>query len=389
MPCYISSNENRFYVEAEVTYGQVAAVTENHRFPAVKLSAKQAGERAERRDKTGGRTFAGIPPGGRRRTSYELKTYMTAWDTSTEQPGYGPLFRAAMGAAPLRFAGGTIEAASGNELTFTGLHGLTSGQGITFGGELRFAAAVIDASRVSLNAPFTFQPTAGTPAGPTITYVLGSDPSSVSLYDYWSPAEAVQRVLCGAAVDKLALSINGDFHEFEFSGPAADLLDSASFLSGQGGLIQYPSEPGNLAFNYAVIPGHLGQVWLGSTPERFYTLTGADLKLDNAINLRSNEFGSEGPRCVSAGRRNVSLGFSLYQQDNEATRSLYDAARQRSPISAIFQLGQQQGQLMGVYLKSVVPEVPTFDDSDTRLQWKFVNCRAQGTVDDEMSIAFG
>jgi hypothetical protein len=390
MSCYISSNDNRFYVEAEASYAQVASVTESNRFPAVKLATKQVADRAERRDKTGGRTFVGHPPGGRKKTSYDLKTYMTAWDTSTQQPGYGPLFSAAMGGTALTFAGKTVASApTGTELHFSGAHGLVPGQGLTFGGELRFVAAIVDAGAITLNAPFTIQPSAGSPMGKTITYVLGSTPSSVSLYDYWSPQEAMQRVLAGAAVDKLSLSINGDFHEFDFSGPAADVLDNSSFTSGQGGLTQYPAEPVDLAFSYSIIPGHLGQVWLGSTPERFYTLTGADVKLDNALDLRNHEFGSEGPRCISAGRRNISMGFSLYQQDNDATRSLYDSARQRSPISTMLQLGQQSGQMLGIYLKSVVPEVPSFDDSETRLQWKFVNCRAQGTSDDEMTIAFG
>jgi hypothetical protein len=55
----------------------------------------------------------------------------------------------------------------------------------------------------------------------------------------------------------------------------------------------------------------------------------------------------------------------------------------------MFQLGQQAGQLFGVYLKSIVPEVPEYDDSETRVQWKFQNCRAQGTADDEVVLAFG
>jgi hypothetical protein len=45
--------------------------------------------------------------------------------------------------------------------------------------------------------------------------------------------------------------------------------------------------------------------------------------------------------------------------------------------------------LLGVYLQSVVPQVPEFDDSDTRLKWKFSNTQAQGTADNEMVVAFG
>jgi hypothetical protein len=65
------------------------------------------------------------------------------------------------------------------------------------------------------------------------------------------------------------------------------------------------------------------------------------------------------------------------------------AARQRSPITVMIQLGEQAGQLCGAYLPAMVPMVPEFDDSETRLQWKFQNDRAQGTMDDELYIAFG
>ena len=92
---------------------------------------------------------------------------------------------------------------------------------------------------------------------------------------------------------------------------------------------------------------------------------------------------------MAAGTRTVSVDFDLYGREDEATMSLYQAARQRSPIEVMFQLGQEAGQLFGVYLKSVIPEVPEFDDSETRLQWRFRGCRAQGTVDDEMVVAFG
>jgi hypothetical protein len=55
----------------------------------------------------------------------------------------------------------------------------------------------------------------------------------------------------------------------------------------------------------------------------------------------------------------------------------------------MFQLGQQAGQLFGARMKAVVPQVPEFDETDGRLQWKFSNDRAQGTVNDEITVAFG
>src|SRR5580765_8450235 len=101
MSSYISSNANRFYTALESVYGKVESITATNRIPAVKLGIKQQVETGTRRDKTGSRTFAGVPAGVRRRTAFDLQTYLTSWDKTTAGPGYGPLFEAAMGATPL------------------------------------------------------------------------------------------------------------------------------------------------------------------------------------------------------------------------------------------------------------------------------------------------
>jgi hypothetical protein len=211
----------------------------------------------------------------------------------------------------------------------------------------------------------------------------------VTIFDYWDPATSVQRVLTGAAVDTLTVAVNSDFHEFQFSGQAQDLLDSSSFQSGQGALTAFPAEPATGSLNYSIIPGHLGQVWLGSAPNQFFTLTKAQVSFQNNLDLRAQEFGATLPLAIAPGQRTVTLDFSLYQQDDSATAALYQAARQTSPIGVMLQLGQQQGQLFGIYMQSVVVQVPGFDDSDTRQQWQFQTCRAQGTVDNEIFVAFG
>jgi hypothetical protein len=86
--------------------------------------------------------------------------------------------------------------------------------------------------------------------------------------------------------------------------------------------------------------------------------------------------------------RVVSSNFTLLAQDDAQTTALYAAAKQRHPISAMLQLGQQQGQLMGVFLPRITPEIPNYKDSETRLLWEFKHNRAQGSSDDEVSIAF-
>jgi hypothetical protein len=390
MSSYISSNDNRLYAAAESSYGQVPATADAKRIPAVRLVARQAAELPARRDKTGTRSFIGMPAGTRAQTSYELRTYLTAWDQQSDEPGYGPLVQAALGSAPLRFEGGTITSASGaTQLQFQGSHGLSIGQAIVIANEMRFVSTVVSAQSVQINAPFSVMPPAGAVATPTITYMPSRMLPSASIFDCWSPEAAIQRVVTGAAVNEFFVRVNADYHEFEFRGPARDLIDSATFAEGEGGLAGFPEEAEDSDFDYSIVPGHLGQVWLGPTATRFYTLTSAQLSLNNGLDLRTREFGASTAMGITPGQRQVNVNFDLFGSDDEQTRTLYEAARQRSPIRAMFQLGEQPGQLFGAYLKSLIPTVPEFDDSETRLLWKFQGCRAQGTDDDELVVAFG
>lgn len=390
MASYISSNANRFYTGAEAAYGQVPAITAQNRFPAVKLTARNELEKAERRDKTGSRTFAGMPAGMRRKTSFDLTTYMTAWNGQGSGPSYGPLFQASLGGSPAIFGGGVAAAGtSATTLVFAAPHGLKAGQGISCAGEIRFVTAIVSSTSVQVNAPFSSAPAPGTQISPAVSYFPATQLASVSIFDYWDPSSAVQRILCGAAVNRMTVKVNGDFHQFEFSGMAQDLIDNSSFAGGIGQLTSFPAEPPSGAFDYSIVPGNMGQAWLGSTPSKFFTITNATFQLDNGLDMRAKEFGSNLPRAVAPGQRSVTVDLSLFQLNDSATQGLYQAARQQSPISVMFQLGQQTGQLMGVHLMSVVPVVPEFDDADTRLQWKFQGSRAQGTADDEIVVAFG
>jgi hypothetical protein len=389
MASYVSSNANRFYTGAETAYGQVPAITAQNRFPAVKLTAKNQLEKAERKDKSGSRTFVGLPAGMRRKTSFDLTTYMNSWNGQGSGPAYGPLFQASLGSAPAIFPGGTTAAGtSATTLVFTAPHGLKTGQAVSSAGEIRFVTAIVNTTSVQINAPFSSVPPAGAPLSPTVSYFPATELASVSIFDYWDPSTAVQRILCGAAVNRMTIKVNGDFHQFEFNGMAQDLIDNSSFAGGIGQLTSFPPEPILGSFDYSIVPGNMGQAWLGSTPSEFYTITNGTFQLDNGLDLRAKEFGTNLPRAIAPGERTVTMDLSLYQLTDSATQGLYQASRQQSPIAVMFQLGQQQGQLMGVYVMSVVPVVPEFDDSDTRLQWKFQGSRAQGTGNDEIVVAF-
>lgn len=387
MSNYISSNANRFYVATESSYGRPAPVSSINRFPAVQLQAQQVLEALKRQDKTGTRTFLGSSSNARRQTAFSLRTYLTSWSAGG-QPGYGPLFQAAFGGQSVISTGLVVAAVAGNgQISTTTPHGLSAGSSVAFGGEIRFVTSVTDPQTIAINAPFSSSPGANVPLSPSISFPLGTILPSVTLYDYWDPVTTVSRMLPGTAVDTLQITVNGDYHEFLFAGPAADLLDSVSFAVGESGLQTFPSEPTLTSFNFGIVPGHLGEVWLGGA-NQFFTLTAASVILKNNLDLRNKEYGSSYPLAVVPGSRQVSSQFTLFAQDNVQTNALYTSAKQRNPLPAMLQLGQQQGQLLGIYMPNVVPEIPNLDDSDTRLQWQFKNNRAQGISNDEIFLAF-
>ncbi len=388
MSTYISSAANRFYATTESTYGQAAAVSGANRFPALRLHAHQSLELSKRLDKTGTRTFLGGSSNSRRRTTFEVQTYLTSWN-GRGMPASGPLFQAALGAAPELSTGLTIASAEGVlQFQTTTPHALSVGSAVSYSNEIRFVASIVDSQTFLLNAPFNQSPTQGSLLSPCVTFTLATGLPSLTLYDYWDPVTMVSRMVTGAGVDTLAVSVNGDYHEFLFSGLAADLIDSSSFTAGTAGLNAYPIEPGPEPFSYSIVPGHLGEVWLGGSASQFFTLTAASVEVRNNLEARDQEYGSSYPRALSAGQREVSSRFALLVQDDAQTVALYAAAKQRTPLPAMLQLGQQQGQLMGLFMPQVVPEFPVYFDSQSRLQWEFNNNLAQGVSNDELFIAF-
>jgi hypothetical protein len=388
MCCYISSNDNRIYAALEGAYGTVAAFTAQQRIPAVRLDVRQTAEQLRRRDKTGGRTFMGLPSSVRRRTSFDLTTYMSEWVSGEDAPPYGALIQAAMGGAGLAFAGRTIATVpEPTRFTFGTAHGLTPGQAVRYLNEIRFVAAVVNATTIVINSPFTVAPAAGAALGRTLTYLPATSLPSASIFDYWSPAEAINRVLAGSAVDRMKIAVNGDFHQFSFAGTARELIDSATFTAGAGELTEFPEEPAVVG-QFSLVPGSLGEAWFGASPSQFHTLLAAEVTLDNNIDTREREFGMSKPGCFAAGERRVTVDLDVLTDCQPHTLALYQAAAQRSPVSVMFQLGQSEGHLCGVWLNQVVPETPEFNDEETRLRWRFRNSRAQGTGNDELIVAF-
>jgi hypothetical protein len=390
MASCVLSSQNRVYVEQESSYGSTPVITAADRASVIRLDVRQRREARERRDKTGSRTYAGTPAGGRRRTEFTLQSYLVTNPSPGSVSPLGRLIQAALGATPLVYGGGTAGSGSTTtQIVFSGSHGLVLRQGFGFNGEIRFVTQVVNSTTVQVNAAFSSAPASGNALTAAVTYFPADELPSVSVFDYWNPANAVDRIVVGATCDRMLVRINGDYHEMEFSGAAQDVIDTVSFTAGQGGLGSFPSEPAIDTNQPQPVPGNLGQAWLGSPSSRFQTVTSAAVEVVNDLDLRTREFGTALPLCIGAGTRRVTATVELLEADDAQTRALYAAARSETPIGVMFQLGKAAGQLMGVYLPSVIPDAPDFDDGEPNLKWRFVDARAQGQASDEIAVAVG
>ncbi len=389
MANYVLSKNNRYYVALESSYGVVPTVSATNRVPGVRLAVTTEKVTVPRPDKTGTRTFLGIPGMPRRITGYEFETSLMA-GTGALPPAVGQMVQAALGASTGSSTQQTVTVNGGGaELDFPAPHNLAVGNAVTVGGEIRIVASVPSPTSVELSAPLTSVVSGSAQVLPAAAYSPANVLPSVSLFDYWDPSSTVQRIVRGAGVDEMEMVVDGTEHRLVFRGPAAANVDSSSFQASDGGLSVFPTEPAVRAETWAPVPGNLGQAWLGSPPSQVLTLTRALVRVKNNLVTRSFEFGATQPLALSPGDRDVEVQFEVYSTDQSVFTQMYQAAQTETPIPLTIQLGDQAGAMAAVYIKTFVPQVPQFNDAETRLLWNFSSSRAQGAGNDEIFFAFG
>ncbi len=395
---YVLSRLNRFYVKKEATEGTVPTFAAANAFAAIRLEAELEQAYIPRRDKIGSRTFPGVIAGGRRSARWSLESHLIPNGTAGTKPDMDPFFEALMGAAGTVYAGGTTHATTPcttTSITFSAAQVLSVGNFIGFAGEIRCVTAITGgtpgaATAVTVTPAFSAAPGFGATITGTVSYALGSNLSTVSIADYWDPSTAQQRIINMAIVDAMRLSINGETHDLNLSGFGQQVIDSVTFVAGEGGLGSFPTEPASPVRNGVPIAGHYGQAWLGATPSKFTTLLSGALAINNNAMMRDKEFGFQVPQGHAEGMRSILWDWELYETDDATQLALYTAGKARTAIDAFFQLGQTAGQLFGAYTADLIPPVPKKGETDQYTSWGFTGGRAQSaTVNGELYIAFG
>ena len=145
----------------------------------------------------------------------------------------------------------------------------------------------------------------------------------------------------------MEILVNGDYHEFHFSGPAQRCTGQHQLHRRRLALDQLPGGPGLAAFDYSMVPGNMGQAWLGTLPSRFCTITSATIRVKNELDTRPRI------RIESAARDRPGTaigdgGIRPFSRTTMPPRP-YQAARQQSPDQRDVPVGRDRRTGDGVY----------------------------------------
>lgn len=381
---YIASRSNRIYFKSEITDSEINNMEGAQIAPVTKFDVKANRKLLFRRDKTGYRSEVPILGPQRELIEFSLECYGTGWSGGGSKPSLAPLLESGFCRSSELKSSLVVSSSTGNSVTLQSDADLVVGSAVAFGSEIRFVEAVLGSRDFSLNAPFTVELGLGAELMGCANLSLGDEVLPLSILDAWSPQQAVQRFLAGAVADQLRILINNDFLEIAARGFARRLIDSVSGPVD----VAFPSEPaGGSPLMNSPIGGHLGQAFLGLPGGRLCTLTSAEVRIDNDIEPRTDEFGCFETKAFILGGRRVSLDLTVFERSDDLSQAMYRSAVNNEPFSVMLQVGNQPGSMFAVYLPAVLFPVPQFNEGKSRLLWQFQGATAMGAQNDEIYVA--
>ncbi len=383
---YISSLSNRIYIKSENDFPELNNMADAEVAPVTSFELTSSRKLLYRRDKTGYRSESPVMGPQRELIEFNLESYGTGWTGGTEKPAIAPLLESGLCQSAELNSAVTVQSNTSTAVTLQADAVLKVGMAFAFGSEIRFVESISGPRDFTLNAPFSIQLAAGAQLDGCANLGLGDAPRTMSLLDTWAPSQAVQRFVTGAVTDRLKITVNNDFLEIAAKGYARNLYDNVSGIGGES--FVFPEAPVNASpLANSPIAGHLGQAFVGLPAARVCTLTQAEVRIDNNIEPRTDEFGCFSTKAFLLGRRRVSLDMTVFERNDELSQALYAKAVNNEPVPVMLQIGNQPGSMFAIYIPSVLFPVPSFNDSKSRLLWQFRNAVAMGIANDEIFIA--
>ncbi len=383
---YIASLSNRIFIKSEIDSPTLNNMAEAEIAPITLFELSSNRKQLYRRDKTGFRSESPVMGPQRELIEFNLESYGTGWAGGSSKPAIAPILESGLCQSAALTPSLAVQSSAGTSITLQADASLQIGMGLSFGSEIRFIESISGPRDFTLNAAFSVQLASGAQLDGCANLSLGESVNPMSILDSWAPSQSIQRFVTGAVTDLLKVSINNDFLEISAKGYARNLYDNVSGIGGSE--FQFPATPTNSsALGNSPIAGHLGQAFIGVPAARLCTLTQAELRIDNNIEPRTDEFGCFSTKAFVLGRRKVSLDLTIFERNDELSQALYAKAVNNEPVPVMLQMGNQPGSMFAIYLPSVLFPVPAFSDAQPRLLWQFRNAIAMGLQNDEVFIA--
>jgi hypothetical protein len=225
------------------------------------------------------------------------------------------------------------------------------------------------------------------------TYNLSDNILCGNLWSYRRPSTVEQRVALGAVLQNFTFTLGQDVAEFQVDGEAGYILGSnfmgAADTFQKGGLTAFPDEPSTgIADTSRLIAGFTGSLVVdGITLAHIRTAT---IKGSTGNALVKDDFGTFYPSGAEGDERNVTFGFSVYDDDSTDLETLKEAADSKTPVDAVVTVGTVTHNKFQFTVKGVQLENPALDDNQRRYVAQFGDSRAHTsalTSTNELSLA--
>jgi hypothetical protein len=228
-------------------------------------------------------------------------------------------------------------------------------------------------------------------SGVSVSYALNDAIQSFAMASYRTPASVMQRIAFGCVVQEATFNLGQDIATVSASGECLWVVDSVNFsatdATGKGGLSSFPAEPASPVTNGGIIAGFTGSATFDSNV--LANIRTATLKIGTGNSIVKDTFGKYYGDSAEGDLRNVTLSFSLYDQDDAGTTNLYQKAISKTPINVTLQIGTVTGNKWTFTIKGLQLAVPNLDDSQRRWSASFGDSAASGsslTALDEVAL---
>jgi hypothetical protein len=230
-------------------------------------------------------------------------------------------------------------------------------------------------------------------AGVSVTYALANAIPGMTFWNFRDPAgtNIFNEVLWGGVIETAEFAFGAEAEAtVTIGGSGAYVINKPNFSSlstaSKGGLTSFPSEPGSLAYLGTPAVAFVGSATINGVST--FKLSEARIRVSLNRQTRAS-FGSYFPDTAAAGVREISVDFSVYEEDTSDQAALRHLAFTKGVFDMTLVLGEDAGNIWTFGLNNVT--IPSVERQDGGLEsiLSMNGCVASKTsisANDELSL---